>query len=102
MRLDENLVKLRALWLTEFTHRVLLPRGPAASWVYWSAGRRLRRGRPRISASMMSIRGVMKPREAVVDDPLYRGIPLMGDPETEALALRASFYEWFGVPAADI
>lgn len=100
--LDENLVKMRALWLTEFTHRMLLPRGPAASWVYWSAGRRLRRGRPRISAPMMAIRGVMKPREAVVDDPLYRGISLMGDPETEALALRASFYEWFGVPAADI
>lgn len=100
--LDENEVKRRALWLTEFTHRVLLPLGPAASWVYWSAGRRLRRGRPRISASMMSIRGVTKPGGAVVDDPLYRGIPLIGDPEAEALELRASFYEWFGVPSDDI
>lgn len=100
--LNKDLVKMRALWLTEFTHRVLQPRGPAASWVYWSAGRRLRRGRPRISASLTSIRGVMEPRGAVVDDPLYRGVPLAGDPEAEALELRASFYEWFGVPAADI
>lgn len=103
LRLDENLVKMRALWLTEFTHRVLLPREPAASWVYWSAGRRLRSGRPRIASEIeaMPAGGTIR-RGAVVDNPLHRGIPLMGDPEAEALELRASFYEWFGVPAADI
>ena len=100
--LDEAQVMSRALWAAEFVHRVLAPNGPSASWICWSAGRRLRSGRPRLSAHMPSIDGVLKPRSAVVDDPLHRGIPLLGNPEAEASALRASFYEWFGVPAADI
>lgn len=100
--LDGNLVHMRALWAAEFVHRVLAPNGPSASWICWSAGRHLRRGRPRLSADLTSIQGVLQPREAVVDDPLPRGIPLAGNPEAEALALRASFYEWFGVPAAAI
>lgn len=100
--LDEDLVKVRSLWAAEFVYRVLAPNGPSLSWICWSAGRRLRSGRPRLSAGLTSIQGVLQPREAVVDNPFPRGIPLAGSPEAEALALRASFYEWFGVPAAAI
>lgn len=100
--LDKVQVMGRARWAAGFVHRVLAPNGPSVSWVCWSAGRRLRSGRPRLSADLTSIGGVMEPREAVVDDPLHRGISMAGDPEAEASALRASFYEWFGVSAASI
>lgn len=93
-RLEINGLAVRewALEFARFTHRILAPRGPESTWTYWSAGRLLREGRPRLHASP---RGVT----AVVDSPPHRGIVSAGDPEVEAFSLVASFYEWFGIPA---
>lgn len=90
-----NLAVLRewALEFTRFSHRVLLPHGSEMSWVFWSRGRLLRAGRPRLHLGPQRSR-------AVVDNPLHRGIPVTGDPEVEAFYLTAFFYEWFGIPAA--
>ena len=85
--------------LIRFTRQVLSPH--AASWTYWSAGRRLRSGQPRFAAIVGSDRAA-SPVEAVVDNPPHRGIPLADDPGPEALLLAATFYEWFGIPAREL
>lgn len=41
-----------------------------------------------------------RPVDAVVDNPSHKGVPRMGDPEAEAFQIKASFFEWFGIPAA--
>ena len=98
LTVNRDMVTAWALGLTRFSHRVLLPHGPPDSWICWSAGRRLRSGCPVLAADMSPFAGT-KPVGAVVDDPPHKGIPLVGDPEAEAFHIKASFFEWFGIPA---
>ena len=87
--------------LVRFAHNVLSPH--SGSWIYWSAGRRFRSGRPRFSGNTSPVpRGELPALEAVVDDPPHKGIPRFDDPRSEAFLLTASFYEWFGIPAGDL
>ena len=77
--------------------------GHTDTWTLWSAGRRLRSGSPRFYGNT-GVREADAPlaRPAVVDSPPHKGIPAGDDFEEEARQLRASFYEWFGVPASEI
>ena len=96
--------RLIAEWagdIVRFTHQVLSPY--MTSWTYWSAGRRLRSGRPRFRGrGTVAYDDTLPPRRAVVNDPPHRGLPLVGDLQSEAFRLTASFYEWFGIPAGDL
>ncbi len=84
-----------ALEFARFSYRVLLPQGQGLSWTFWSRGRSLREGQPPLQIRPLN-------RQAVVDNPPHRGIPLTGDPEVDAFYLISSFYEWFGIPAATL
>ena len=84
-----------ALEFARFSYRVLAPQGQGVSWTFWSRGRRLREGQPALQVRPFN-------RQGVVDNPPHRGIPLTGDPEVDAFYLIASFYEWFGIPAANL
>lgn len=84
-----------ALEFAQFSYRVLLPQGEGLPWTFWSRGRRLREGQPPLQVWPFN-------RQGVVDSPPHRGIPLTGDPEVDAFYLIASFYEWFGIPAANL
>ena len=99
---DES--RLIAGWaddIVRFTHQVLSPY--MTSWTYWSAGRRLRSGRPLFRGrATVAYGGTPPARRAVVNDPPHKGLPMVGDPQSEASRLRASFYEWFGIPAGDL
>ena len=89
--------------LTGFTYKVLSPH--ASAWTIWSAGRRMRSGSVRFAGAddaLITSGGQPTPGRAVVDNPPHRGIPARGGPESEARLLRASFYEWFGIPAAEL
>lgn len=101
LTVGRDMVTAWALGLARFSHEVLLPHGPPGSWTCWSAGRRLRSGRPVLVADVSPFVGT-RPVDAVVDDPPHKGIPLMGDPEAEAFQIKASFFEWFGIPAAGL
>ena len=86
---------------SRFAQQVLSPYTPG--WTLWSAGRRLRSGRPCFYGNTSVRCGDTPPAlKAVVDNPLHRGIPAGDDIEGEVLALRASFYEWFGIPAVEV
>jgi len=89
------------LEIAVFTHEQLRPCLPAGELIFWSAGRRLLTGRPAIllgdeQDSPLSL------TPAVVDNPYRKRIPSTGDPEVDAFNLKASFYEWFGIPAAGL
>ena len=86
--------------LVRFARQILSPR--ATSWTYWSAGRRLRSGLPKFSGILGYTPGGAPAREAVVNDPPHKGVPLDNNPESEAFHLTATFYEWFGIPAGDL
>lgn len=98
---DRDKVTAWALGLARFCHQVLVPYGPPDSWICWSAGRRLRSGQPMLAADISPFVGTM-PIDAVVDDPPHKGIPLAGDPEAEAFQIKASLFEWFGIPAGSL
>lgn len=98
LTVDSDMVAAWALGLARFSHDVLLPHGRPDSWTCWSAGRRLRSGGPVPVADLSPFVGT-RPVDAVVDDPPHKGIPLVGDPEAEAFQIKASFFEWFGIPA---
>ncbi len=85
--------------LIRFSRQVLSPH--AASWTYWSAGRRLRTGQP-VFAGVVGSEREASPAEAVVDNPPHKGVPLADDPGPEAFLLAATFYEWFGIPAREL
>ena len=85
--------------LIRFARQVLSPH--AVSWTYWSAGRRLRTGRP-IFSSVTSEAFENQPAKAVVNDPPHKGIPMADDQASEAFLLATTFYEWFGIPARDL
>lgn len=84
-----------ALEFARFSYRVLLPHGQGVSWTFWSRGRSLREGRPPLQVRPFK-------RQGIVDNPPHRGILLTGDREVDAFYLIASFYEWFGIPAANL
>ena len=86
--------------LVRFARQILSPH--ATSWTYWSAGRRLRSGLPKFSGILGYTPGGAPAREAVVNDPPHKGVPLDNNPESEAFHLTATFYEWFGIPAGDL
>ena len=68
---------------------------------YWPLGRRLQTGKP--SILLGSEQGPpASPTAAVVDNPYREQVPSTGDPEVDAYNLKASFYEWFGIPAAGL
>lgn len=94
-----DMVTAWALGLARFSYEALVRHGPAHSWTCWSAGRRLHRGKPVLVADMSPFVGT-RPVDAVVDSPPHKGVPLLGDPEAEAFQIKASFFEWFGIPAA--
>ena len=84
-----------------FTQEQLRPCLPGGELIFWSTGRRLLTGRPAIllrdeQGSPPSL------TPAVVDNPYRKRIPSTGDPEADAFNLKASFYEWFGIPAAEL
>ncbi len=85
-----------ALEFARFAYRVLLPHGTGMSWTYWSGGRSLRTSHPQLLVLTSEV------NKGVVDHPPHRGVPLTGDPEVDAYYLISSFYEWFGVPTADL
>ena len=85
--------------LIRFTRQVLSPH--AASWTYWSAGRRLRTGQPGF-AGIIGSDLATSPSEAVVDNPPHKGVPLADNPGSGAFRLATTFYEWFGIPARDL
>ena len=91
---DHLALKEWALEFALFSYRVLLPQGQGASWTLWSQGRFLREGQPPLLVGRF--------KRGVVDNPPHRGIPLTGDPEVDAFYLISSFYEWFGIPAANL
>lgn len=84
-----------------FIHEQLRPCLPAGELIFWSAGRRLLTGRP---ALLLGDEQGSPPSltPAVVDNPYRKRIPSTGDPEVDAFNLKASFYEWFGIPAAGL
>ena len=84
-----------------FAHEQLRPCLPAGELVFWSAGRQLLTGRP---ALLLENEQGSPPSltPAVVDNPYRKRIPSTGDPEVDAYHLKASFYEWFGIPAAGL
>ena len=86
--------------LVRFARLILSPH--ATSWTYWSAGRSLRNGQPKFSGILGYTPGAAPTREAVVNDPPHKGIPLDETPESEAFHLTATFYEWFDIPAGDL
>ena len=94
-KLNDIVIREWALEFALFAHRVLVPHGPGLSWTYWSRGRFLRKGRPQLYAEPFRF-------QAVVDNPLHRGIVLMGNAEVEAFSLVSSFYEWFGIAASTL
>lgn len=89
------------LEIAVFIHEQLRPCLPDGELIFWSAGRRLLTGRPAIllgdeQGSPPSL------TQAVVDNPYRKRIPSTGDPEVDAFNLKASFYEWFGIPSAGL
>ncbi len=86
------------LEIAVFVHQHLRPHISPAELTYWSLGRRLQTGRP----SLLLGAGQDPPASltaAVVDNPYRKQLPSTGDPEIDAYNLKASFYEWFGIPA---
>lgn len=83
-----------ALKFASFAHSVLLPHGRGQPWTYWSQGRLLIRGQPQLR--------VRPDYRAVVDHPPHRGLVMTHDPEVDAFHLVSSFYEWFGIPTANL
>lgn len=86
---------------SRFAQQVLSPY--ARAWTLWSAGRRLRSGRPCFYGNTSVRYGDTPPAlKAVVDNPPHKGIPAGHDLDQEVVQLRASFYEWFGIPAVEV
>lgn len=84
-----------------FAHEKLRPCLFGGELTYWSLGRRLQTGKP--SILLGSGQGSPTSRTAaVVDNPYRKQLPSTGDPEVDAYNLKASFYEWFGIPATGL
>lgn len=86
------------LEIAVFVREHLQPLVSPEELTFWSLGRRLRTGRPALllgdeQGSPTSL------TEPVVDNPYRRRLPSTGDPEVDAYNLKASFYEWFGLPS---
>lgn len=89
------------LEFARFAHEVVLPNTSADNLTYWSVGRRLQSGKPTLTlgdkeGTPLSL------ESAVVDNPDRKRIPFGEHWEIDAFRLKASFYEWFGIPASGL
>ncbi len=88
------------LEFARFAHEIVLPH-TSDNLTYWSVGRRLQSGEPPLALG--DEEGTPPSLGwAVVDTPARKRIPFGEHWEADAFRLKASFYEWFGIPSSGL
>ena len=89
------------LELARFAYEIVLPNTSSDNLTYWSVGRRLQSGKPPlVLGDEDGTPSSLAP--AVVDNPARKRMPFGEHWEVDAFRLKASFYEWFGIPSSGL